>query len=133
LIFYIILALAWVCIIGLAAGIHLNSNVLKLAALVPLFGIIQILISFCGAKFHMMMKPEIRSTSESAVSTSAKFLAMVFMPIVAYVATNISWSVFIGCLAVFLVLAAVLAVHQTNSGWVQNVKPGALHAFRLSI
>jgi len=132
LIFYIILALAWICILGLATGVHINSNALKVAALVPLFGIIQILISFCGAKFHMMLKSEIRSTLESAVSTSAKFLAMLFMPIVAYAATNISWSVFVGFLAVFLGLATVLALYQTNSGWIQNIKPDALYTLRLS-
>jgi len=108
-VFYMLLALAWGCMISLAWGVHLNSTMLKVVALVPLFGIVQILISFCGAKFHTMLKPEIRSTSESVVSTSAKFLVMLLMPLVAYGVTNISWFIFTGVLALFLGFATLMA------------------------
>lgn len=104
-----VIALIWLCLAGLSGGIYTGSNNLKILALVPLFGLMQIALSFSGARFHTMIISKMRSTTESAVSTAAKFVVMVFMPLIAFAAAHSSWLWLCAFLAALLTLAGALS------------------------
>jgi len=109
-----VFALLWLCLALLSAGIYAGSNGLKIAALVPLFGLLQIGLSFSGARFHTMIISELRSTTESMVSSSAKFLVMILMPLIAFAAARSSWLWLALALCLLMALATALSFGRSG-------------------
>lgn len=81
--------------------IHTKEKVIFIILFILFFGVIQSVIATARTRYHCLIVGEGRSVYESLVITLSKLIALLALPLVAFVAYRIGWSVIMQLFTVF--------------------------------